>query len=308
MYGILGFRTHTLNDEISIGFLEAGADSYWGPDKVTHIQQNNKFSSSTFGLGFLHVRKNASKVFGGSQFINGYLYFDSNSFDWEGYEFLSGYNGPVRFDRDGTVDVIDWNIGISYGFRFFEGYNISSSLEYSFGSMDSYEFSPDYSSYLSFSISLGGSRRTKLGHLGVSAISYPNHYFAGSSGPSGSAIEIRTEIPFIIYGGIVFLGILVVDPVLGSEILSNLNSSASGSGKSKYCHVFGKIQYVDYGEDYKVKFVNSSGNLDVKFVEYGADSPGEWKVVEYGEDFKIRIVEYGEDFTIRRVQYGAGCN
>ena len=36
------------------------------------------------------------------------------------------------------------------------------------------------------------------------------------------------------------------------------------------CHVFGKIKFVDYGEDYKIK------------------------VVDYGEDFKVKMVRYGE--------------
>ena len=40
----------------------------------------------------------------------------------------------------------------------------------------------------------------------------------------------------------------------------------------KACNVFGKV----------------------KFVEYGEDKVGNWKVVDYGEDFKAKEVEYGE--------------
>ena len=32
------------------------------------------------------------------------------------------------------------------------------------------------------------------------------------------------------------------------------------------CHVFGKIKFVDYGEDYKVKFVDYGEDLKIKYV------------------------------------------
>ena len=63
------------------------------------------------------------------------------------------------------------------------------------------------------------------------------------------------------------------------------------------CHLYGKIKFVEYGEDYKVKFVN-----------YGEDKVGKWKVVEYGEDYKIKIVKYGEDYKVKDVWYGQGCD
>jgi len=307
MYGILGFRTHTLIDELEPGFLEEGGGGYGTPDAITYVQQG-PFSSTSLGLGYCHVWQNKPKILGGSQFLNTYIYWDSKSVKWEGYEVVQGYDSPITFDRDGTVDVIDWNIGISYGLRFLNGINISPSIEYSFGRTSSWDFEPEYGNTLSFSISIGASRKTKLGHLGASVYSYPERYFAGSGGPVGESIEVRAEIPIIVYGGVVFLGILFIDPVLGSEILSDLSSSATGSSKSKYCHVFGKIKFVEYGEDYKVRIVDYGGSLDVKYVEYSADSVGEWQIVDFGEDYKIRIVKYGEDFTIRTVDFGEGCN
>jgi len=81
-----------------------------------------------------------------------------------------------------------------------------------------------------------------------------------------------------------------------------------GSGGSKGCHIYGKIKFVEYGEDYKVRFVDYGANLKVKYVEYGESSKGNWKMVEYGEDYKIKIVSYGEDLTVKTVSYGQGCN
>ena len=85
-------------------------------------------------------------------------------------------------------------------------------------------------------------------------------------------------------------------------------SSSFGTGGNKGCHIYGKIKFVEYGEDYKVKFVDFGENLKIKYVEYGEDSIGNWKMVEYGEDYKIKIVSYGEDLTVKTVSYGQGCN
>lgn len=77
--------------------------------------------------------------------------------------------------------------------------------------------------------------------------------------------------------------------------------------EGKGCHVFGKIKFVDYGEDYKVKFVDYGEDLKIKYVEYGEDKEGLWKTVDYGEDYKIKIVDYGEDIKVKEVDYGEGC-
>ena len=49
------------------------------------------------------------------------------------------------------------------------------------------------------------------------------------------------------------------------------------------CHVFGKIKFVDYGEDYKVKFVDYGEDLKIKYVNYGEKNVGKWKSVSYGD-------------------------
>jgi len=42
-------------------------------------------------------------------------------------------------------------------------------------------------------------------------------------------------------------------------------------------------------------------------VSYGENKVGNWKVVEYGEDYKLKTVKYGQDFTAKEVEYGQGC-
>ena len=74
------------------------------------------------------------------------------------------------------------------------------------------------------------------------------------------------------------------------------------------CHVFGKIKFVDYGQDYKVKFVDYGEDLKIKYVNYGEKNVGKWKSVNYGEDYKIKVVSYGEDFKVKMVKYGQGCD
>ena len=85
-------------------------------------------------------------------------------------------------------------------------------------------------------------------------------------------------------------------------------SMSFGTGGNKGCNIYGKIKFVEFGEDYKVRFVDYGESLKVKYVEYGEYSKGNWKMVEFGEDYKLKIVSYGEDFTVKTVSYGQGCN
>ena len=76
----------------------------------------------------------------------------------------------------------------------------------------------------------------------------------------------------------------------------------------KACNVFGKVKFVEYGEDYKVKFVDYGEDIKFKYVSYGEDKIGKWKAVDYWEDYKLKVVKYGEDFKAKEVDYGEGCN
>ena len=42
----------------------------------------------------------------------------------------------------------------------------------------------------------------------------------------------------------------------------------------KACNVFGKIKFVEYGEDYKVKFVDYGENIKFKYISCGEDKIG----------------------------------
>ncbi len=103
-----------------------------------------------------------------------------------------------------------------------------------------------------------------------------------------------------------------------SSILSDLeksvrNSNSSStikfdSGQPKGCHIFGKIKFVQFGGDYKIRMVGMSPNLKVKYVSYGASTQGNWQIVDFGEDYKIELVQAGEDFSVQIVDFGQGCN
>ena len=93
--------------------------------------------------------------------------------------------------------------------------------------------------------------------------------------------------------------------------ISNSNSSSTvefDSGQPKGCHIFGKIKFVQFGGDYKVRMVGMSPNLKVKYVSYGASTQGNWQIVDFGEDYKIELVQAGEDFSVQIVDFGQGCN
>lgn len=64
--------------------------------------------------------------------------------------------------------------------------------------------------------------------------------------------------------------------------------------------VFGRIKIVRSGADYRVKPVDSGGDLSVCLVESFPDKPGKWKIVRKDDpcDFKIKYVDSGADFTV----------
>ena len=59
-----------------------------------------------------------------------------------------------------------------------------------------------------------------------------------------------------------------------------------------------KIQVVDYFEDFKVKIVKWGADYRIRIVDRHPFSRGEWQIVEYFPDYKIKFVEWGEDFTV----------
>lgn len=88
-------------------------------------------------------------------------------------------------------------------------------------------------------------------------------------------------------------------------MLTSFTTNHDTGGKG--CDVYGKIKFVDYGQDYKVKLVDYGEDVKIKYVDYSEQQKGRWKKVDYGEDYKIKIVDYGEDFKVKIVDYGEGC-
>eukprot|EP00009_Paramoeba_aestuarina_P003425 CAMPEP_0201521618 /NCGR_PEP_ID=MMETSP0161_2-20130828/15209_1 /ASSEMBLY_ACC=CAM_ASM_000251 /TAXON_ID=180227 /ORGANISM="Neoparamoeba aestuarina, Strain SoJaBio B1-5/56/2" /LENGTH=192 /DNA_ID=CAMNT_0047920281 /DNA_START=12 /DNA_END=590 /DNA_ORIENTATION=+ len=92
-----------------------------------------------------------------------------------------------------------------------------------------------------------------------------------------------------------------VSDIFGSGSSGGSGGGSGGSKKVDVDKVYGKIQFVKAGADYKVKEVKSYPDLKVSKVSSFADKPGKWKIVDYGADYKIQVVTYGADFTIKYV-------
>lgn len=118
-----------------------------------------------------------------------------------------------------------------------------------------------------------------------------------------SAFRNLTDSEALIGCGIValFTGLLIL-------IFSGYNTpNTIKSNTKKGCNIYGKIRFVDIGEDYKIRFVPVGEDLRIKYVFAGANSTGEWEIVDIGEDYKVRIVPIGEDIKVREVIVGEGC-
>jgi hypothetical protein len=63
--------------------------------------------------------------------------------------------------------------------------------------------------------------------------------------------------------------------------------------------LYGKVKVVNSGEDFKVRIVENSEDISIISTDKDPSKCGQWKFVEYSEDFKVRFVTNGEDFKIR---------
>ena len=85
---------------------------------------------------------------------------------------------------------------------------------------------------------------------------------------------------------------------------------------SKYVyHAFEKIKFVQYNEDYKVKIVDHNEDFSVKIIQNAfydsyhrktgirdynkGQLNSQWRIVNYFEDYKIKIVDKDADFSIK---------
>ncbi len=288
-YGILGYRSITSSPEL-LNFLKNNGFS------TAYSINNNSFVT---GVGYQWKHDDWKRPYNNFIPITMlYTNMDFNSFDYTG-----------AFDNDYNEINFDWNVGGGYGFRLSNGFTVSANVEYTFltGLDGTFESIPT-ENYFSLNFKVGFGKTTDLGHLGLYGTHSPNRHFINKSGPSLISNEITVEIPITIYyWGVAILSVLggaSADDVFPSSSPSSIPSSSSKRG----CHVFGKIRFVDFGEDYKVRFVNFGEDVKIKYVDFGANSDGKWQVVNFGEDYKIRVVKFGEDFKAREVSFGEGCN
>jgi hypothetical protein len=83
---------------------------------------------------------------------------------------------------------------------------------------------------------------------------------------------------------------------------TSVKASCALHGKKLY----GKIKFVESGEDIKIKYVDYSEDLKVQFVSSSPNDCGEWQEVEYSEDLKVKVVDYGEDLKVKKVTSSPG--
>jgi len=292
-YGSLGYRMSKPAESIDLNYVAQGFN-YLGPDYITDVKPNNSF---IIGTGYRWLTKNNflpnSNNFGN---IFGTMVF--KGFDYKGYDYGD-------FEEEGLWWV-DWSIGAGYGTKFNNGFTVSVDLEYNITVIDD-EITFDYmpaDNFLTLNINFGymQNKGHSLSHFGVFGSKITGDHFLNEMGPSLSSTQFSIESGYL---GIATALLMVIYPIADA---SSGDSYSSSSESSKGCHVYGKIKFVEFGEDYKVKIVSIGEDLKIKYVNTLADSPGEWQVVEFGEDYKVKIVDFGEDFKVKEVTIGHGCN
>ena len=72
--------------------------------------------------------------------------------------------------------------------------------------------------------------------------------------------------------------------------------------------LYGKVEVVTIGADFKVEVVTCGADLKVEPVTMSADRCGEWEFVTIGADFKVEFVTIGADFKVEFVTISPGVN
>jgi len=293
-YGSIGYRLSKPTESIDLNYVAQGFN-YLGPDYITDVKPSN---SLIIGTGYRWLTK--EKIFPNSNnFGNVFGTMAFKGFDYEGYDYGD-------FEEE-SLWWVDWSIGAGFGTNFNNGLTISADLEYNITVIDddiSFDYMPT-DNFLTLNINFGfmQNKGSSLSHFGVFGSKITGDHFLNELGPSLSSTQFSIESGYL---GIATALLMVLYPIAeaGSDDLYSPSSTSSTKG----CHVYGKIKFVEFGEDYKVKFVSIGEDLKIKYVSILPDSPGEWQVVEFGEDYKIKIVEFGEDFKVKEVSIGEGCN
>jgi hypothetical protein len=299
-YGIFGYRDYKLEK----GCTTCDIFPYYDDNSLALAKVNPHEFTIILGMGYKKYKPLKS-------FQSFSKYFINYEYDGMGFDYIDSY--------DTTDDYWNWghfSIGAGYGIILKHGITLNTNIEYNIATgvddNSDYEYLdlviPDYN-YISFNISIGLSKVNKgiwKTPLGIHYSKPIGKYYINPNFSQINANEFIFEVPATWFaGGLIIVGAAMV---MAESIDSDLPSSSSLGSGSKGCHVYGKIKFVEFGEDYKVKFVSFGEDLKIKYVSFGADSPGEWKSVEFGEDYKIKVVEFGEDYKVKEVSFGEGCN
>ena len=298
-YGIFGYRDYNLKKECTT----CDILPYYDDDNEYLSKVNPYEYAIILGMGYKKYKPLKS-------FQTFSKYFINYEFDGMDFDYMASYGI--------TDDYWNWGhfaIGAGYGIILKDGITLNANIEYNIATdvdtYSDYEYIdlviPDYN-YLSFNVSIGLSKVNKSiwsTPLGVHYSKPIGKYYINPNFSQINANEYIIEMPATWFaGGIIIFGAAMAIVESGE---SDFPTPSLGSG-SKGCHVYGKIKFVEFGEDYKVKFVSFGEDLKVKYVSFGADSPGEWQSVEFGEDYKIKVVQFGEDYKVKEVTFGEGCN
>ncbi len=79
--------------------------------------------------------------------------------------------------------------------------------------------------------------------------------------------------------------------------------------KRKAALCFGRIEFVNYNEDFRVRVVSCNADLRVCVVNTGdAERVGEWRISGANSRWRVLLVNYNEDFTVQFVSDNPGLN
>jgi len=295
-YGIFGYRNYKLKKECTTCDI---LPYYDNSDRLAKVSPYEY--AIILGMGYKKYKPLKS-------FQSFYKYFINYEIDGMDFDYMESYGI--------TDDYWNWGhftIGAGYGIILKDGITLNSNIEYNIATgvdtYSDYEYLdlkiPDYN-YISFNISIGLSKVNKniwSTPLGIHYSKPIGKYFINPNFSQINSNEFILEIPATWFaGGMLLFGVAYA--IAETDSPSSGSSGSSGKG----CHIYGKIKFVEFGEDYKVKFVTFGEDLKVKYVSILADSPGEWQVVEFGEDYKIKVVNFGEEYKVKEVMFGEGCD
>jgi len=243
-YGIIGLRNNNYTNPLTLDFVKGGFSQPYDAEAV-YSNVREKTQSTILGFGFQWEKP--EKIYGGMAYSVSKLYisYDLNSFDITKETIWSE---DTKLEYDITVGNTDISVGGGYGLKLLNGLMLTGNIEYTFtgGNDYNHEFKMPSKNYISLNISVGYSKRSKLGHLGVYSAHHPKRYFINKQGPTLTSNDIVAEIPIrlVLLGGLC-LGVAAsnhtVDPLILPKGNSNNVNPNSSPGQSFTSQIEGEF-------------------------------------------------------------------